>query len=51
MPPAATREDAYLQAGKWLVDHSDVLVVLWDGKPAQGKGGTGEYVQRALGAH
>lgn len=50
LPPTAKREDGYLQAGVWVVEHSDVLVALWDGKPAQGRGGTAEYVQRAIDA-
>lgn len=50
LPPTQAREDAYLQAGLWLVDHSDVLIALWDGQRAQGRGGTAEYVQRAIEA-
>lgn len=40
-------EDAYLAAGYRIVDISDVLVAVWDGKPARGKGGTGDVVQYA----
>jgi hypothetical protein len=42
------REDAYARAGHAIVDASDVLVALWDGKPARGRGGTAEIVQYAL---
>jgi hypothetical protein len=41
-------EDAYLAAGKRVVDRSDLLIAVWNGKPAKGKGGTGDIVQYAL---
>ncbi|MBT1180771.1 hypothetical protein JS531_02040 [Bifidobacterium sp. CP2] len=40
-------EDAYLAAGKRVVDESDILVAFWDGLPAAGKGGTGDAVAYA----
>lgn len=42
-----TREDAYLVAGRRLVDDVDVLVALWDGEPSRGRGGTAEVVHYA----
>jgi hypothetical protein len=33
-------EDAYLAAGHWIVDHSDLVILVWNGYPAGGKGGT-----------
>jgi hypothetical protein len=45
--PATSREDAYRSAGRYVLDHCDVLIVLWDGQEAQGKGGTGEIVDLA----
>lgn len=47
LPPTATREEAYLQVGLYVLAHSHVLVALWDGRPEQGSGGTGEIVQLA----
>jgi len=47
MPPAPSREAAYDQAGRWIVEHSDVLVALWDGDQARGRGGTAEIVMYA----
>ena len=47
LPYAGTREDGYLAAGIYVLDHSDVLISIWDGKPAQGVGGTGEIVKKA----
>lgn len=47
MPPMATRSEAYLRSGCYIVEHSDVMVSIWDGKKAQGQGGTGEIVDLA----
>jgi hypothetical protein len=38
---------AYLDVGKWIVDQVDYLVAVWNGLPAQGKGGTGDIVAYA----
>lgn len=40
-------EEAYLAAGCRVVDSSDVLLAIWDGQPARGKGGTGDIVEYA----
>lgn len=40
-------EAAYLAAGQRVVDLCDVLVAVWDGLPAQGKGGTADIVTYA----
>lgn len=40
-------EEAFLQAGKRIVDLSDILIAVWDGKQAKGKGGTADIVQYA----
>ncbi|MCU1366527.1 MAG: hypothetical protein JWL72_4561 [Ilumatobacteraceae bacterium] len=42
------RESAYERAGHAIVDACDVLVALWDGLPARGRGGTAEMVQYAI---
>jgi hypothetical protein len=41
-------EISYFNAGKKLVDLSDVLFAVWDGKPAAGLGGTGDVVEYAI---
>ena len=46
-PAKDTRVEAYEQVGQYIVDHCDVLIALWDGRPAAGRGGTGEIVQYA----
>jgi hypothetical protein len=46
---AGPREKAYELAGRAVVDRSDVMIVVWDGEPARGRGGTAEiysYAQR-----
>jgi hypothetical protein len=43
-----SREDAYLDCGLETVDGADVLIALWNGEPAHGKGGTADVVEYAL---
>lgn len=45
-----TREDAYWDAGMETVNGCDVLIAVWDGKAARGKGGTAEVVAYARAA-
>ncbi|MEU5182794.1 hypothetical protein AB0G49_22350 [Streptomyces longwoodensis] len=40
-------EDAYLAAGQEVADQSDILLAVWDGRPAGGKGGTADIVAYA----
>lgn len=47
LPLVATRNAAYEAAGNYVLDHCDVLIAVWDGQIAQGKGGTGDVVKRA----
>lgn len=47
LPPASTREESYEAAGAYVLNNCDVLLTIWDGQPAQGKGGTGYVVERA----
>ena len=42
-----TREDAYLDCGMETVNGADVLLAVWDGQPARGKGGTADVVAYA----
>lgn len=43
-----TDEDAFLAAGRRVTDLSDVLIAVWDAKPAKGKGGTADIVNYAI---
>src|SRR5579859_2679938 len=40
-------EDAYLAAGHWIVDHTDLMILVWNGFPAGGKGGTADIASYA----
>lgn len=40
-------EHAYWAAGKVVVDSCDLLVAIWDGRPARGLGGTADVVAYA----
>lgn len=40
-------QEAFFNAGRRVVDLSDLLVAVWDGKPPRGRGGTGDIVQYA----
>lgn len=48
-PDTSSRDDAYKAAGERVIDLSDVLIAIWNGEDAQGKGGTAELVARARG--
>ena len=45
---AEMRKEAYAKEGRYVVDHCDVLVAVWDGEPSSERGGTAEIVQYAL---
>jgi hypothetical protein len=47
LPREASDEAAYRAAGRWIVDHVDSMVAVWDGCPARGPGGTGDVVAYA----
>ena len=38
----------YERANRLILSQSDLLLAVWDGKPARGRGGTGAVVQEAL---
>ena len=48
VPPQPSRVHAYEAAGLAMVDASDVVIAVWDGAPARGRGGVAEVVQYAL---
>jgi len=41
------REEGYLAAGKYILENSDCLLTIWDGRHAQGMAGTGEIITLA----
>ncbi len=48
LPATEDRNEAYAQVGLHVLDASNVIIVIWDGRPSQGEGGTADIVQRAL---
>lgn len=44
-------EAAYDDAGRRVVENSDILLAVWDGKPARGRGGTADAVAYARAQH
>lgn len=46
-PKAPTREKAYEAASEYVVNNSDVLIAVWDGLDALGRGGTAQIVLNA----
>ncbi len=44
LPFVESTEQAHLAAGQAVVDRSERLVAVWDGKPARGIGGTADIV-------
>jgi hypothetical protein len=40
-------EEAFLAAGRRVVELSELLIAVWDGRPARGKGGTADIVEYA----
>jgi len=49
LPGSQVRDEAYVALGKILLDHSNILIAIWDGEPANGRGGTAEIVLEARG--
>jgi hypothetical protein len=47
LPGDTTREEAYEQAGRFIVERSDVVISLWDGRPSARRGGTAATVEYA----
>lgn len=47
LPYSHPSEDAFWAGGRWIVEHSDIVLAIWDGKPAKGLGGTGDAVAYA----
>jgi hypothetical protein len=39
---------SFLNAGRYIADHADLLIAVWDGEPAVDLGGTADVVEYAL---
>jgi len=42
-----SKEYAYMKVGEYVVNHCDLLIVIWDGEPSKGVGGTADIVMYA----
>jgi hypothetical protein len=48
LPFEKPSETAFYEAGKQIVQLSDMMIAIWNGLPAKGLGGTGDIVKFAL---
>lgn len=49
LPTLNSRTESYEQAGRYVAEHSDVLLAVWDGLPPRGRAGTAEIAVYARG--
>lgn len=47
LPAQACSNEAFLAAGQWIVDRSNLMLLAWNGLPARGRGGTGDIASYA----
>ncbi|GAA4928399.1 hypothetical protein GCM10023224_04480 [Streptomonospora halophila] len=47
LPHVESTPRAHMDAGRYLVEHCDELVAVWDGRPPRGPGGTADIVDYA----
>lgn len=47
LPAQTCSDEAYLEAGRWIVDHCTLLILVWNGYPAGGRGGTADVASYA----
>ncbi|WP_028927891.1 hypothetical protein [Pseudonocardia acaciae] len=47
MPYPESNRDAYLAASEHVLSAVDAMIAVWDGQPADGRGGTGDVVKVA----
>ena len=45
LPNQGSDEIAFLVAGQYVADHSDIMIAIWDGRPAVSVGGTADIVR------
>jgi hypothetical protein len=48
MPFQDPSESAFLSAGQFIVDTCELMIAVWDGRPAKGLGGTADVVSYAV---
>jgi hypothetical protein len=47
LPTVDCTDDSYLAAGQWIVNHSDLVLLVWNGLSPKGRGGTGDTASYA----
>ncbi|GAA4859745.1 hypothetical protein [Saccharopolyspora cebuensis] len=47
LPFPESNRDAYLAASEHVLDSAEAVLAVWDGRPADGRGGTGDVVEAA----
>lgn len=47
LPSQKCSDDAFLTAEQWIVDHSNLVILAWNGLPPQGRSGTGDIASYA----
>src|SRR6266853_3399000 len=47
LPSHDCSDDAYLAASRWIVHHCDLMLLVWNGLPPKGRGGTGDTASYA----
>src|SRR6266487_3979352 len=47
LPSRDCSDEAFLVAGQWIVDNSDIVILVWNGYPAGGRGGTADIASYA----
>lgn len=47
LPAFECTDESYLAAGQWIVDRSDLVLLVWNGLPPRGRGGTGDTASYA----
>ncbi len=47
LPAQTCSDEAFLEAGQWTVNHCDFLILVWNGYPAGGRGGTADVASYA----
>jgi uncharacterized phage-like protein YoqJ len=51
LPEHERSRAAFRLAGEWIVDHTDRLLAVWNGRPVRSEGGTAETVAYAHSQH
>jgi uncharacterized phage-like protein YoqJ len=51
LPEHERSRAAFRLAGEWIVDHTDRLLAVWNGRPVRSEGGTAETVAYAHAQH